>query len=217
MSFLPDVIMLGQFPLATVALTGLAGGLVAYLLAGWAARRQGAAPGGAQDVVLNLLVGSLLGAKLIYVILDLPGYLANPVTLILFPYGPLALPAGAVGGAAGVALGLWRRPRPDRVAALDAAAVPLLLGLAVALLGWKEPGSWSFAPLMALAGGLAWWTGPGRRLGGAVVLGACALVVADVTRPVAGLGGGVTLLQIIAALVGTGAWLWTRKDPDAPS
>lgn len=219
MNWLPDVVMLGQFPLAISALTALAGGLTAYLLAGWSARRTGLDPGAPQDLVLDLVVGGLLGAKLVYVLLDLPGYLANPLTLVIFPYGPLALPAGAAGAAAAAAWGLRRR-RNDTSAILDAAAAPLLAGAALAAAGWKGPGAWAYAPLLGLAAAAAFGgrlapsaRRPGTAAARTLTLAACAAVLADLARPAApgGLPGGVSLYQAAAALLGTGAWLWTRK------
>lgn len=202
MPFLPDVVMLGQFPLATVALTGLLGGFLAFWLTGWVARRAGASAdeaGVAQDIVLNLAVGGVLGAKLLYVVIDPGAYVANPGLLIFFPYGPWALPAGVGGGLGAVAWGLRRRP--DRRRLLDYAAGPLAAGLAVALAGWKAPGSWAFAPLVALAAGGAIAGGPGAAR--TVVLVAGALTLADQARPSA---GPISPLQLIAATIGTAAW-----------
>jgi hypothetical protein len=207
MPFLPDVILLGQIPLATVAVTGLVGALLAY----WLASRRDSA---AADLVLNLMIGGVVGAKLIYVLLDFRSYLANPGTLILFPYGPLALPAGIVGGLAAVALGLWRRT--DLLHLLDLAAAPLALGLAVALAGWQAPGSWAFAPTVAVAGGVALalkpgaaW--PGQRAAHTVLLVAGALALADQARPAV----HTTALQAGAAVIGTAAWLWLRRNAQA--
>jgi phosphatidylglycerol:prolipoprotein diacylglycerol transferase len=150
MPFLPDVMLLGSFPLPTVALTGLLGGVLAYLLAGWQAKRDGAAPDGAQELILDLFIGGVLGAKLIYVVLDLGSYVANPASLIIFPYGPLALPGALVGAVALTAWGM--RKEPKRLALFDQVAAPCVLGLAVATAGWVVPGSWSFAPLLGVAG-----------------------------------------------------------------
>ncbi len=216
MPFLPDVIQLGPFPLATVALTGLVGGALAYLLAG----RMGgpaAVAAAASDLVLNLLLGGLIGAKMVYVALDPAAYVTNPALLLTFPYGPLALPGGAIGALAAVIITL--RSRPDRLAVLDQAAVPLALGLAVAVAGWKAPGSWAFAPLL-LAAALAAAAlarsarSPGHRAAAAVTLVACGLVVADIARPDPGLAAGVSGLQLIAALAGTAAWWWQRRTPE---
>ncbi|HYG60446.1 MAG TPA: prolipoprotein diacylglyceryl transferase family protein [Symbiobacteriaceae bacterium] len=210
MPFLPDVILIGQMPLAIVAVTGLVGGLAAYLLAGWLARREGAPTEGPREVVLSLLLGGVLGAKLVYVLLDLPGHLANPASLIIFPYGPLALPAGLVGGTALVALELRKHPEPRKT--LDHVAAPLTLGAGLAVAGWHGPGSWAFAPLM-VAAGVAALIGslrqrmPGVRAAQTLVIACAALVAADLARPAAGLTG----LQTGAVLAGTAAWLWLQK------
>ncbi len=205
MPFLPDVVQLGSFPLSMLALTGIVGGLLAYYLARWSAGRSGADRQAAGDVVLNLFVGGVLAAKLFYLVTDLPGHFANPAMLILFPYGPAALPAGALGGAAAVAWGLRRRP--DWRAVLNAAAAPLALGLAVAAAGWKAPGTWAFPPLLAAAG----LAGLGRTAPQAVLLACGALVLADLARPAsAALFSGISLLQLAAAAAGTAAWAWER-------
>jgi hypothetical protein len=211
MPFLPDVLLLGQMPLATVALTGLLGGFVAYLVAGWLARREGAPPTPAQDVVLNALVGGVVGAKLVYVALDPVAYVQNPVTLILFPYGPLALPAGVAGAAAAVAWGLRREPTWRAV--LDQAAPALALGLSVAVAGWKAPGSAAFTPallvaaVLSVAAGLRPGRAPGLRAAQTVVLCAAALVLADLARP----AGVTSSLQVAAATAGTIAFAWWRQ------
>lgn len=214
MSLLPDVIMLGPVPLAAVALTGLVGGLLAYWLTGRVARRAGAAPdkaGAAQDIVPNLFVGGVLTAKLVYVLMDPGAYLASPGLLIVFPYGPLALPVGLAGGVAAVAWGLRRRKDWQRL--LDYAAGPLAVGLAAALLGWRAPGAWAFSPLVAVAAGVSMWTEagaaapPGSSAARTAVLVAGAIVLADQARP----AGTTTTLQVAAAILGTAAWLWARR------
>lgn len=215
MNFLPDVILLGQFPIAVGALTSLLGGFLAFLASGWSARRAGLDPEAAQDLILNLLIGGVLGAKLLYVFLDLPGHLANPVTLILFPYGPLTLPAGAVGGLALLAWGL--RNRADRFRLLDAAALPVLLGLTVSAAGWKGPGAWASLPALALASLLFGWaerrwrdSPDGERAALAVAAAALAIAAADTARPAPDAPGGVTTIQLAMAAAATLAWLWTR-------
>lgn len=220
MEFLPDVIMLGQFPLAVGALTGLLGGWAAYLCAGWSARRAGGDSEAAQDLILNLLIGGILAAKLLYVLLDLRGVIANPATLLLFPYGPLAVPAGLAGG---IGLAAWNlRKRADWAAILDLAAAPAALGLTLAALGWKGPGSWAYAPALAVAAALAWLRllrrpaamgGVGSQTAWTVVLSALALATADLAHPAAGLVAGVTGLQLGAAIAASLAWVWSRRSP----
>lgn len=219
MPFLPDVIMIGSMPLAVGAVTGLLGVLLAYLLI---SRQQGdpAEIDGAHDLVINLLIGGLLTAKLLYVLQDPLSYVENPAALLIFPYGPVALPAGMLGGVALAAWGL--RKAQNRLAVLDRTALPLAAGMALAAAGLKGPGLWLFTPLLVLAAAGAVVIGrrmpdarPGERFAATLALVACALVVADLGRPGTGLMAGISTLQLAAAAAGTGAWAWMKKTPGA--
>jgi prolipoprotein diacylglyceryltransferase len=208
----PDVLLLGQFPLSMIVVLGLFGGTAAYLLSGWLARLAGQSPDAARDAVLDLLVGTLAGAKLIYVLLDLRSYIANPAALILFPYGPLALPGGLAGGA--LALFWSLRRKPERLAILDQIAGPVLLAAAIGGAGWHAPGSLAFAPALALAAVAAISVArfqqtlpPGVRAAITLLFAAVALALADLARP----GGKVSTLQWAAAVIGTLAWLWVNR------
>jgi hypothetical protein len=211
MHFLPEVIQLGQIPLAVGVLTGLLGALLAYWLAGRLGKPLGVT-GAAQDLVLNLAIGGFLGAKLVYILLDPMAYLKHPLNLLLFPYGPLALPAAILGGLAGAAWGLRRQQ--GALAVLDAAVPALILGLAAASLGWKGPGHQAFFPLLLLAGAGALILvrislRPGQRAAAAAVMAACALVIADLFRP--GIWpSGISPLQWATATAGTLAFLGYR-------
>lgn len=212
MPWVPDVIMLGQFPLAMVAVLSLLGGTLAYWLSGWLARREGHSSEAVHDVVVNLIVGGVISAKLVYVVLDPAGYWQNPLALLIFPYGRLGVLAGLLGGAVVVAWTLRRNP--DRLTVLDLASAPLVLAAAVGSAGWHSPGSWAFAPalLMAGAGALAFSLlgrapAPGHRAAQSLIVVAFALAVADLARP----GGATTNLQWAAALAGTAAWLWLQR------
>lgn len=211
---LPGVIPVGPASLPTGALFWLAGGLVAYLLAGNRARRAGLAAEGVQDLVVNLGIGLVLGAKLIYVLTDLPSYIANPRLLLIFPYGSLALPGAALGGLALAGWGLRRLPH--RWAALDAGLPALLVGAAVGIAGSAGPSSGLMMLLLLVAGVATAWLAPRPQAPGqiavtAALTAAAAVVVADLARPAAALGG-VTGLQLAAALLGTVAWYWQRKN-----
>lgn len=212
---LPDVLMVGPAAISTSALTALIGGLAAYLVAGWpAARDSTAASEAAKGVILDVAIGAVLGAKLVYFLLDPAGHLANPRLLLSPPYGPMALPAGVAGGLAGLLWRLWRLT--DRAALLDQVAPAMAVGLAVAALGAQGPGAWAWAPALAAAAAAALVlparaSAPGQRAAASVVLVALALVLADLARPAGGLPGGVSTLQLTAAAAGTGAWLWSRR------
>lgn len=215
MPFLPDVLQVGTFPLDIRVVTGLLGLLLAYVAAGWGRPRAGGAGARpARDLVLDLAIGGIIGAKLIDVLLHPAGYIANPLALALFPYGPLALPAGLAGAALAAGWGL--RARPDRLTVLDDAAAPLLFGLALASAGFRGSGAWAFPLLLwpaAIAAALAGRgsRAPGWRTAATVIIGGCGLALADIARPGAGLAGGVSGLQLAAALASTAAWLWLRR------
>lgn len=200
MSMLPDVIQLGSFPIDIRTVMGVLGLALAYFVA----RPRG------RDLVLDLALGGILGAKLVDVALNPAGYLANPATLLIFPFGPLALPAGLLGGASVAAWSLRRRP--DRLEVLDEAAVPLAFGLALAAVGFRGPGAWAFAALLWAAAIGAAATArrlakPGHRAASAAIMIACALALADLASP----GPAISRLQIAAAVAGTLAWLWARR------
>ncbi|MFZ5815747.1 MAG: prolipoprotein diacylglyceryl transferase family protein [Bacillota bacterium] len=210
---LPDVLALGPAVLPTRALFWLAGAVLAYGLAGCWSRRAGLDPGLGQDLVLNLAIGGVLGAKLIYVAIDPGAYLRSPSMLLAFPYGPLLLPGAALGG---LLLAGWAlRKQPDRLVLLDQTAPALLLGGALGAAGSTGPGAWALGPLLLLAGLAGAWLRrrserPGEAATAALLLAALALVLADLARP-AQAAGGVTGLQLAAAAVATGAWYWQLR------
>lgn len=210
---LPDVLAVGPAVLPTRALAWLLGAGLAYILAGLWTRRAGLESGLAQDLVLNLAIGAVLGAKLIYVVLDPVAYVGSPSLLLAFPYGALALPGAAIGA---FALAAWTlRKQPDRLLLLDQTVPALVLGTALGAAGSAEPGAWALSPLL-LAAGLtsAWLRGrlstPGQTAAGALTVTALAVALADLPRPLAATGG-VSSLQLAAALIGTAAWYWQGR------
>lgn len=89
-------------------------------------------------------------------------------------------------------------------------------GVALAALGWKGPGAWAFAPLLAAAAIASFAAAlaarpPGHRAAYATLLVSLAMVLADLAGPAGRLPGGISSLQAGAALVGTAAWLWTSR------
>lgn len=223
MNFLPDVLLLGNFPIDIRTLTGVVGIAVAFVLAGW--RGWSHLVGGsaadpsvasrAADLVLNLAIGGILGAKLIYVLSEPAAYVANPALLLLFPFGSLGLAGAALGVTAALTLGLWRES--DRLAVVDHAALPLSFGAVVAMMGNKAPGGLAFLGLVTAAAIGALFAArfaktPGHRAANTLLLVSAALVLADLFRPAPGAVAGITGLQVTAAVVGTAAWVWTGRQ-----
>lgn len=212
-SRLPESVSLGSAVLPTRALFWLAGLLLAYALAGLPGPGRDAAEP-ARDLVVNLAVGGVIGAKLLYVALDPGAYLGSPLLLLTFPYGALALPGALAGG---LALGLWGlRGAPHRLQVWDRALPALLLGAGVGALGSPAPADWALGPALLAAGLLSLLAisraapAPGQGAMTAVLLGGLALALADLARP-SGAPAGVTSLQLAAAVAATAAWLWWER------
>ncbi|HEY3365561.1 MAG TPA: hypothetical protein VGK74_10950 [Symbiobacteriaceae bacterium] len=215
MPFLPDQLQIGSFFVDVRSLTAILGTVVAYLLARAAGRAEGsrAIAGGAGRLVLALALGSFGGAHLVSAALNPQPYAADPAVMLLqFPTHWAALISG---GVCGIAVVWWiAAAHGDCRTAIDRAAAPLVLGLAVATAGWRS--EWVHV-LLLVAGGLAAMgtaklrQEPGVQAATAVIAAALALVMAELFRP--GHGGflGVTALQWTAAAAGTGAWLWVMK------
>ncbi|MBP2018022.1 thiol-disulfide isomerase/thioredoxin [Symbiobacterium terraclitae] len=205
-SLLPEALSLGPAVLPTRALFWSAGALAAYLAAGQTGR----------ELVFNLALGSLLGAKLIYVLLDPAAYLRSPGLLLGFPHGTQALPGALIGG---LALAFWGlRRTADRLPAWDRAAPALLCGAGLGMLGSPGPADWVYGPLLLAAGVAALALARAMPRAGdatamALTLGGLAVVLADLARPAAS-PAGVSALQVAAGLAATAAWLWRRRRPE---
>src|SRR5690554_1521509 len=50
------------------------------------------------DLAIRVLIGAIIGARLLYVLLDLPGYLANPISVFFLPDGGLSFYGAIIGG-----------------------------------------------------------------------------------------------------------------------
>ena len=232
-SLLSETVSLGPAVLPTRALFWLAGLLLAYAVAGRSGTGREAAESApevadrsretaerARDLVLNLAIGGVLGAKLLYVLLDPGAYLRSPLLLLSFPYGTRVLPGALTGG---LALALWGlRSTPHRLQVWDRALPALLLGAGTGALGSPAPADWALGPTLLAAGLLNLLiisrTAPAAGEGAVTALlpGALAVAAADLVRP-SGALAGVTVLQLAAAVTATAAWLWWRRRASPPS
>lgn len=88
-------------------------------------KRKGILPDDVYSVVTWALVGGLLGARLFHVIDQLDYYVANPVQLVQFQQGGLAIWGGLAGGGLAVLVGARRRRVPFGL--LADVATPALL------------------------------------------------------------------------------------------
>lgn len=207
---LPDVIQLGPFPLPVFAVALLLSGYVWHSLAGRLAGRWGIDQALAEEFVYRFLVGALVGAKLAEVVRSPASFLASPRLLVSVPTGTLPVLAAVAGGALWACWPLRGRQR-ELPGLLDATAIPLTVGLAVASLGsgteWSLPLTVGF-----MLEALALWSlrsqtqFPGQTALAAVVLGSLVFVASDFFRSVPTVTVGISQFQITAASVGFGAY-----------
>lgn len=215
MPVLPDAIAVGPVVAPLRLLTLLAASLLAYHLAARRAVASGLDAAWADRLLFRVLAGAWLGAKAAEVVRSPTSFLASPRLLVSPPVGMAAL-AGAVAGAALLALPVLRGRRAQLPALLDAAAVPALLGCAVAGLGVGDGRALPLAGAFALAALVLWRLErqaafPGHRFLGALVLGALAFVFGDLFRPAVGGYGGVSAEQAVALAAGAGAYAAARR------
>lgn len=239
---LPDAIRLGPLALPTGPLLTVAGTLLAYTLAvkiaektasraaGTDARyaaghgaepvEEGAAseprapvadPALVESLFTRVAVGLLLGAKAADILRSPLSFVHGPQLLLAWPGGPSA-GAGAVIGALLLAGPLVARRWREVPAALDVAAAPVLLGLALTALGLPDGRALPLAAGLAGAALVLVFARPraafpGHAALGALVLAGAVAVTADLFRPGADLPGGISRFQVTAAAVAVLAYV----------
>lgn len=211
---LPDVIMLGPFPVNTELLLLLLGAGVLLWLVPRRAKAAGFDPALAGDVASNAVIAAFGGAKGLDVLLNPLSHLNSPGLLIVVPRGWVAV----LGALLGIGATLWwyrRRHGVALVALADLSAASALAGLAVAAAGRPVPHATVMALLLGLAAltahlslRLAAFAGQGALA--AVVLGSFALVMADQFGPPGQMLLGMPVTQALSALVGTVAYAVSR-------
>lgn len=98
------------------------------------AKRLGMDPEKIFDLSLLLMVGGILGARVLYILLNLPAYLADPISMLSIHKGGLAF-HGAVFAGALMAFLFARKHQLSFLALGDLVAPGLALGYAVGRLG----------------------------------------------------------------------------------
>ena len=113
--------------------------IVGLLLFYWQARRAGFDPNKLVDVLILAVVAGLVGARLVFVLVHLPDYLANWRLLLYGWQGGLSIYGGLLCAALAVAL-YARRQELDFWELADLSAPALALGGAVVCLGYLLSG-----------------------------------------------------------------------------
>ncbi len=111
-----------------------AGMILAYLLANYEANRKGLPEGTFVDLMFYLIIASLIGARLYYVLFNFEYYASNPAAIIRVDQGGMAIHGGLIGGfAAGIIYARVKGYSFMQIA--DIAAPSILLGQVVGRLG----------------------------------------------------------------------------------
>lgn len=130
----PTLIHLGPFALSWYGLAVAAGILVGGWLTTREANRRGLPTEGVWDVMTWIIVGGLVGARLLFVLDRWPFFAANPDQLLAVQKGGISIMGAILGGGLAGGLFLWRRGLPIR-RFFDAAAPGVVLGMAIGRFG----------------------------------------------------------------------------------
>ena len=126
----PILLQLGDFTLSTYEGAMTVAFLIAIFLAYRRAAKDGIDQGTVLDVCLWIVIGSLVGARLLFILTRLNEYMAHPLELLKFWRGGLVYYGGLIGGAMAVWIILHRRNQPFFPMA-DLLAPYLMLGYAI--------------------------------------------------------------------------------------
>lgn len=126
----PIIFSIGHFMLRWYSLIVLAAIATGVWLAGREAERKGFKKEDIYDLVLWILPGGLLGARLLHVLDHWSHFAANPVRMLYLWEGGLAIWGGVLGGLVAVAL-FARRRGWSFLSLLDTVAPGLVLGQAI--------------------------------------------------------------------------------------
>jgi phosphatidylglycerol---prolipoprotein diacylglyceryl transferase len=130
----PILVHLGPIALSWYGLAVMAAIAVGVWVTLREAGRVGLDANAVADLVPWVIVGGLVGARLLHVIDRWPDYAADPSRILAVQSGGLAILGAVLGGALAGGLVAWRRGLPVR-RLFDAAAPGIILGQAIGRLG----------------------------------------------------------------------------------
>lgn len=146
----PEVFQIGPISLHTYGLMVALGILCGVALSEFLWRRHGGEPGKIVDLSFMVVLSGLIGARIVFVLVNLDYYRGNPLEIFMIWKGGLVFFGALVGGALGLitAVRLYRLPFR---ATVDVAAPGLALGHTLGRLGCFSAGCCFGEPTTA------WW------------------------------------------------------------
>ena len=133
----PVLVSIGPFEIRYYGLFFVIGFVLGYFLLVYLAKRRelSLTKDDIADLLLYIIVGTVLGARIFYVIIyNLPFYLSNPFEIIAIWHGGLSFHGGLI-GAAIAAFYFTKRKNIEFYEIADISVIPLALGLALGRLG----------------------------------------------------------------------------------
>jgi len=133
----PVLLSIGPFQIRYYGLFWVIGLVMAYFLLVHLAKKKELSinEDDIADLMLYLIVGTILGARIFYVLVyNLPFYLSNPVQILAVWNGGLAFHGGLIGAAIAGFYYTWKK-KINFYDIADIAVIPVALGLALGRLG----------------------------------------------------------------------------------
>jgi phosphatidylglycerol---prolipoprotein diacylglyceryl transferase len=130
----PILYKIGPINLYTYGFFLSLGFLIAILVAGREARRLGLPEGHFYDLCFYIIVASIVGSRLLFVLLDIRHFLENPLKIFALWEGGLVFHGGLIAALVFAFFFMRRHKMPWR-ATLDALAVGMPLGVAFGRIG----------------------------------------------------------------------------------
>jgi phosphatidylglycerol:prolipoprotein diacylglycerol transferase len=131
---LPELITIGPISIHTYGVMVALGIMAGVLLAEFLHRRNGGEPGRVIDLALIVVICGLVGARTLFILINLGYYISNPIETVMLWKGGLVFYGGLAGGTLGL-LGCIRFYHLPLWPILDLGAVAIALGHGIGRLG----------------------------------------------------------------------------------
>ncbi|MDW7652082.1 MAG: prolipoprotein diacylglyceryl transferase [Bacillota bacterium] len=145
---------IGNFPIHLFGVMVAFGILAGFYVTIQEARRMGLNPDKVTDLALVLMIGGILGARILYVLLNFQYYLQNPVSVLHVSKGGLSFHGAAFAGVIIVYL-FAKRNRVSFLSTADLLSPGFVLGYAVGRLGCDIYGNAASVPWAVTINGIA--------------------------------------------------------------
>lgn len=135
----PVLFKIGPLTIHTYGLLVAIGLLAAIWMAAWQAKKRGIEPELIMDLGFYAIIAGILGARLLFVILNIGFFLSHPLEIIKIWNGGLVFFGGFLFGLSTILFYIWKKQLPASDIG-DIAAISLPLGHAIGRLGCLSAG-----------------------------------------------------------------------------